>query len=384
MDLKLYQVSLGVENIDKAESFYRQLLGTAGQRKGAGGVHFKCGELVLICHLSKQSADLARAAATATHLLFVVADLEALFGQAKTAGCASMDDQVTHLPWGDRSFSVTDPFGNPLSFIDVETMKQRSGEKFATGPDDRLKAGATVRIRGVEAGPESAITAHAVKIFGEELWLELPQASSPSSFEKGNGVSIQFSDEAAAYLADTEVVRTSLVNSRYVAILAPREATKLERRTGPRVPMETPFTFSILAGGPDDVDANQVFEAKTINVGSGGVKFDTSVPLEDGAELELELWLSPGNAVKVPTKIVSTSETDREGRVLKSFGAKFLGILLEDQVRLLEFLIQNADEIASVEPKSDTGVEIQTASKETHPVTSLTEETPEISFQEYA
>jgi hypothetical protein len=66
----LYRIILQVDNLDKAEEFYAQLLGDRGRRipRGASG-----------CELGKR-------------------------------------------PWGERSFYAHDPWGNGLCFVDETTL----------------------------------------------------------------------------------------------------------------------------------------------------------------------------------------------------------------------------------------------------------------------
>ena len=55
------------------------------------------------------------------HLYFVVSDLEDAFDRAFEAGCRQLDAAIETRPWGERSFYLVDPFGNPLCFVDERT-----------------------------------------------------------------------------------------------------------------------------------------------------------------------------------------------------------------------------------------------------------------------
>ena len=52
--------------------------------------------------------------------IFTVPDLPACHARAKAAGCSSIGD-IKDWPWGERSFYLKDPFGNPLCFADERT-----------------------------------------------------------------------------------------------------------------------------------------------------------------------------------------------------------------------------------------------------------------------
>jgi catechol 2,3-dioxygenase-like lactoylglutathione lyase family enzyme len=64
------------------------------------------------------------------HIYFAVADLDAVFARAERLG--GLLDQIGDgglpmgrtavRPWGERSFYLQDPFGNPLCFVDEATV----------------------------------------------------------------------------------------------------------------------------------------------------------------------------------------------------------------------------------------------------------------------
>ena len=65
------------------------------------------------------------------HLYFATHDLEGVFQRAQgvragwrrrseTAGCRM--GEIAKRPWGERSFYMRDPFGNPLCFVDETSL----------------------------------------------------------------------------------------------------------------------------------------------------------------------------------------------------------------------------------------------------------------------
>ena len=64
------------------------------------------------------------------HLYFAVPDLDAVFARAGRLGELSTEigdgglpmGSIAERPWGERSFYMRDPFGNPLCFVDEETL----------------------------------------------------------------------------------------------------------------------------------------------------------------------------------------------------------------------------------------------------------------------
>ena len=63
-----------------------------------------------------------------SHLYIAVDDLEAALQRAQDAGADgpgpldhAASASIETRPWGERSFYLRDPFGNPLCFVDART-----------------------------------------------------------------------------------------------------------------------------------------------------------------------------------------------------------------------------------------------------------------------
>ena len=63
-------------------------------------------------------------------MYFAVDDLETVFACAQRLGTLSKEvgdgglpmGEIARRPWGERSFYVQDPFGNPLCFVDAASI----------------------------------------------------------------------------------------------------------------------------------------------------------------------------------------------------------------------------------------------------------------------
>jgi len=119
-------VNIDVDDLARAEAFYRDALGLeAGRRFGDGGVEM-LGASSPIYLLSKEPGTIATEAAPATrdyarhwtpvHLDFVVANLAAAIARAEAAG-ASREGDVRTARWG-RIATLADPFGNGFCLIE--------------------------------------------------------------------------------------------------------------------------------------------------------------------------------------------------------------------------------------------------------------------------
>lgn len=122
MPAKLYRVILQVSDIERAAKFYAHVFGVAGERVSTGRHYFDCGGTILACFDPRADGDGFDAQPNPDHVYFSVDDLEAVFERAKEAGCASIDDRIATQPWGERMFYAKDLFGNPIAFVDQNTV----------------------------------------------------------------------------------------------------------------------------------------------------------------------------------------------------------------------------------------------------------------------
>jgi predicted enzyme related to lactoylglutathione lyase len=127
---KLFRVILPVSDIEGARKFYEHVLGMPGERVSPGRHYFNCGGTVLACYDPVADGD-GHAGSWKHHprqyLYFAVPDLEATRQRALDAGATEVEGGIQKMPWGERMFWATDPFGNPISFVDEKTLFTGAG-----------------------------------------------------------------------------------------------------------------------------------------------------------------------------------------------------------------------------------------------------------------
>ncbi|MFB3142756.1 MAG: PilZ domain-containing protein [Acidobacteriota bacterium] len=338
MVLSLYQVVLPVSDIDQAEKFYSHLLGTPGRRVSPGQHHFECGGVILNCNDSSAEGVASQTSSSPHRLYFVVEDIEAVFERAQSGGCASVDEQILSQPWGERSFLAEDPFKNSLGFVDETTAIQQAGEQSAAGPDDCLKTGCALSIRSITGESDGQLAAAVTKIFSEEVWLKLAEPP-PAHFKPGEKVKIQFGDGEAVFFSETEIVKCSPTETQYVAISIPEKLQAFKKRAIPRIQSKVPVSISVVSATEDQLVSAAPFDSKTHDISTAGLRFDTTLPLKKGDELELKLLLSPEQEITVNAKVMGTKKVKRSGEAVTLVGTQFVEIQLDDQIKLLQFLI---------------------------------------------
>jgi catechol 2,3-dioxygenase-like lactoylglutathione lyase family enzyme len=127
---RLYRIVLPVNDLDAAVPFYATLLEEAGVRVSGGRHYFSCGNVILALYDPQGDGDDRIPRPNFDHLYFAVDDLEAVYRRAQRVGGLSAETgdgrlpmgEIARRPWGERSFYMLDPFGNPLCFVDSTSV----------------------------------------------------------------------------------------------------------------------------------------------------------------------------------------------------------------------------------------------------------------------
>jgi catechol 2,3-dioxygenase-like lactoylglutathione lyase family enzyme len=119
---KIFRITLEVADIEKAAAFYAKLLDNPGKRHPGARHYFDCGGVILAV-LDVSAGGLPPTPGPKS-LAFAVHDIQASHARAKSLGALAPFQvhgqpagDVTVRPWGERSFYVTDPWGNELCFV---------------------------------------------------------------------------------------------------------------------------------------------------------------------------------------------------------------------------------------------------------------------------
>jgi catechol 2,3-dioxygenase-like lactoylglutathione lyase family enzyme len=128
--VRLFRVIMPVADIEVAARFYGTLLGKPGLRVSPGRHYFDCGGVILACFSPEADGDDRRATPNPEHVYFSMDELDAAFQRAERLGglAKEMGDgglamgRIERRPWGERSFYMSDPFGNKLCFVDAATV----------------------------------------------------------------------------------------------------------------------------------------------------------------------------------------------------------------------------------------------------------------------
>ena len=124
---KIFRITLEVANLDEAAAFYARLLGDEGKRHPGSRHYFDCGGVILAI-LDPTPGGLTPTPGPKS-LYFAVKDLDAIHARATTLKALAPykvhgepAGEPLERPWGERSFYVTDRWGNELCFVEDGTL----------------------------------------------------------------------------------------------------------------------------------------------------------------------------------------------------------------------------------------------------------------------
>ena len=127
---KLYRVIMPVGDVEAAARFYGAILGMPGKRVSPGRHYFDCEGTILACYDPTADGDRHTARPNQDHIYLAVDDLEAAYERCRAANAPFQRGktsgtplgEIAKRPWGERSFYIADPFGNPVCFVERSTM----------------------------------------------------------------------------------------------------------------------------------------------------------------------------------------------------------------------------------------------------------------------
>jgi catechol 2,3-dioxygenase-like lactoylglutathione lyase family enzyme len=128
--IRLFRVIMPVTDIEESARFYSALFDQPGFRISGGRHYFDCGGVILAVFDAKADGDREAVRSNGEHVYFAVSDLAAVFARAERIGGLSTQigdgklpmGQIAKRPWGEVSFYLHDPSGNPLCFVDEQSV----------------------------------------------------------------------------------------------------------------------------------------------------------------------------------------------------------------------------------------------------------------------
>lgn len=137
---RIFRILLHAHDLQESRRFYECLLSTRGRLVAEGRVYFDSGPVILGL-LDYSRARKSDRSVPAQALYLATHDLEAVHRRARALDCLSREllhgdpaqpaGEIVVRPWGERSFYVHDPSGNPLCFVDDRTLFTGTAQQVA-------------------------------------------------------------------------------------------------------------------------------------------------------------------------------------------------------------------------------------------------------------
>jgi predicted enzyme related to lactoylglutathione lyase len=121
---KIFRVILPVGNIERAAAFYRGVFNVGGERVSRGRHYFELDGTVLALYDPVADGDRVEEGWRfhRNQYLYLAVDHLGEFLQRFEASGGTLQEPIEEMPWGERLFYGTDPFNNPLAFVDQDTL----------------------------------------------------------------------------------------------------------------------------------------------------------------------------------------------------------------------------------------------------------------------
>lgn len=206
-----------------------------------------------------------------------------------------------------------------------------------------LKTGLALSIQ--EKSSE-ALAATVETISPRSLSVELSRPVSEPPFRAGDRVWIKYWDEGAiVYRWEAQVVKIHGPGNQNMDLTISSKEVTTQRRKSYRVRLQIPLSGTVIDAADTALVGAQILDCKTKNISVAGLAFDTTLPLQVGAKLELNLHLNSSEQVNLVGWVVRSESAKRreyKGTIITKtvnlVAVKFLQSEAKEQNQLLHFL----------------------------------------------
>ncbi|MBT0810727.1 VOC family protein [Litoribacter ruber] len=124
--MKLYRIIFPVNDIEKATEFYTGVFDQQGERVSQGRHYFDLEGTILALYDPIADGDGVEKPWSfhENQYIYICTDQIELVHQKflNDLNVKYVDENIEIMPWGERMFYANDPFGNPVCFVDSQTV----------------------------------------------------------------------------------------------------------------------------------------------------------------------------------------------------------------------------------------------------------------------
>lgn len=128
--MRVFRLIVPASDIDASRRFYERLLDLDVDDTVPTRLYFHCGEVILALVAWPTGDGDQPLRPNPDNIYFATNELDAALGRAEAAG-AEITSPIARRTWGERSFYCRDPDGNPLCFVDEDTLFLGRGAAWA-------------------------------------------------------------------------------------------------------------------------------------------------------------------------------------------------------------------------------------------------------------
>jgi c-di-GMP-binding flagellar brake protein YcgR len=201
-----------------------------------------------------------------------------------------------------------------------------------------VEAGTDADGAAVASGVVSASTA-------ESLSIRFPDLKQPlAGFVTGRTVKVRVSNQHGVHTATTRVLQVMTAPYIFITIVAPTGFATQQQREFFRVGTKLPVSCTIVESGDHDAIGRQDSAAKSVDISAGGMRLATTLPLQlgDRVELQLKSGLPRVTTPRLYAQVLRVGPGETRARGAISVGLKFVyaNQREQDSVMLLMYELQ--------------------------------------------
>lgn len=209
--------------------------------------------------------------------------------------------------------------------------------KEGKSPKHRLKKALPVSIESALLGPKEQLIASVSKVSEDSVELQLSKPGSQSALKRGERVRLKYWDEEAVYFSDVEVIAVTGPRNEHVTTSLPSEPVALQRREFFRARSPVSFSFSVVQAANSRLVSGEVYPSESLNISAGGLRFESTLTLKAGDEIELRIAVSPSEQLSILARVVTSQRVEHQGKYSNSIGVEFYGLTPEERNQIGEF-----------------------------------------------
>ena len=196
-------------------------------------------------------------------------------------------------------------------------------------------------VVSIQAKSGEVVAATVVFHSAKEIKVKLARTPSQAPFQSSEEVRIKYWDEGTvAYHWNGEVLEVD--GDREMTIAVQDRGIAVQRRRAYRAALEVPLTITVMDAADAALEPGTTVSGRTENVSTGGLLFETDLPLGIGDKVEIRLEFTSSDQVSAVGWVVRATPVEQSEESRRAIALEFLQIEEDEQSRMLYCLAHSA------------------------------------------